>query len=76
MTRATTNSIALSDFVEYHKLRRDPFGRCRFQADVTIMASGRGGVETLGATVSFHSGDTDQLTLDNSSVLEPGKTLR
>lgn len=68
-----SNIDALSDFVEHNGVKRDPFGRCRFDADVTIRAGGRGGAETLPARVSFASGDTDQLYIENGSVLKAGE---
>lgn len=67
------NISALSDFVAFHNLRRDAFGRCWFTAYVVIKAGGRGGAETLKARISFASGDREQLVLDNGSVIEPGK---
>lgn len=68
-----SNGAALHDFVEFHDLDRDSFGRCRFTADVTIRAGGRGGAETMPARISFASGDREQLSLEGGSVLKPGE---
>jgi len=67
------NNIALSEFVEFNKIKRDDFGCCRFPADVVIRASGNGGAETVDARISFASGDQEQVVLKAAGSFVAGK---
>lgn len=57
------NLGALLNFVEFNDIERDSFGRCYFDADVTIYASGNGGAESTEVRISFANGDPEQLTI-------------
>lgn len=68
-----SNIQALSDFVSYCGIKRDAFGRCRFRADVEMRASGHGGVDVVDVTISFASGDREQLSLGEGSDFQAGQ---
>ncbi|MBK5566894.1 hypothetical protein [Ensifer sp. SSB1] len=59
----TSGMQALNDFVDTHGIERSSTGRCTFDADVDFVGDHNRAVEETEVTISFHTGDRNQVRM-------------